>query len=138
MVSAPLLGKTQPRLWTPPLRPLTARTTRGYEATAFAAKVIGEPFLPWQRWLAIHALELNPDGTYRFRVIIVLVARQNGKYTFMRTISLWRLYLVGARLILGVAQEVRLAREQSNYAIDTINTSPELTPELVKVRNVNG
>src|SRR5215472_14002799 len=138
MTTAQLLGRTQPRLWTPPLRPLTARTSRGYEAAAFAEKVIGEPFLPWQRWLAVHALELNPDGSYRFRVILVLCARQNGKSTFKRTISLWRLYIDGARLILGVAQDVGLAREQWQYALDTIETSPELRGELAKVRRVNG
>jgi hypothetical protein len=73
-----LVGKTQPRLWTPPLRKLTRATSHGYAIADFA-DTIGEPFLPWQRWLAIHAMETNPDGSYRFRVIVVLVSRQNGK-----------------------------------------------------------
>lgn len=137
MATRKLLGKTEPRLWTPPLRPLNRRTTRGYEAAEFA-DIIGEPFLPWQRWLAIHALELNPDGTYRFRVVLVLVARQSGKSTMKRTISLWRLYVDGAKLVLGVAQDVSLAREQWQMALDTIEASPELAPELAKVRRVNG
>lgn len=136
-MAAKLTGRTQPRLWTPPLRTLTRRTTRGYEAAEFAG-IIGEPFLPWQRWLAIHALELLPDGSYRFRTVLVLVARQNGKSTFKRTVSLWRLYLDGARLILGVAQDVSLAREQWQMALDTIEESSELAPELAKVRRVNG
>jgi hypothetical protein len=137
MSAAKLTGRVQPRLWTPPLRPLTARTSRGYEAARFA-EIIGEPFFPWQRWLAIHALELNPDGTYRFRVVLVLVARQNGKSTVNRTLSLYRLYIDGARLILGVAQEVSLAREQWQMCLDTIETSSELAPDLAKVRRVNG
>jgi hypothetical protein len=132
-----LLGRTQPRLWTPPLRPLSRRTSRGYEAADFA-EIIGEPFLPWQRWLAIHAMELQPDGTYRFRVVIVLVARQNGKSTFKRTKSLHALYLDGARLVLGVAQDVSLAREQWNFAIETVEASAELAPELGVIRRVNG
>jgi LAGLIDADG-like domain len=73
-----IYGRTQPRLWTPPLRPLSKRTSNGYAAAEFA-EAIGEPFLPWQRWLAIHAMELLPDLSYRFRVVLVLVARQNGK-----------------------------------------------------------
>jgi hypothetical protein len=71
-------GKTTPRLFTPPLRPLNRRTSDGYDVADFA-EMIGEPFLPWQRWAVIHALELLPGGDYRFRIIIIVVARQNGK-----------------------------------------------------------
>src|SRR5260370_23746643 len=115
-MAAKLLGRKQPRAWTPELRRLTRATSHGYAVCDFA-ETIGEPFLPWQRWLAIHAMELTPDGSYRFRVILVLVARQNGKSTFKRTVSLWRLYVTGARLILGVAQDAGLAREQQNYCL---------------------
>ena len=30
------LGKTEPRVWTPPLRPLTRETTLGYDGVEFA------------------------------------------------------------------------------------------------------
>jgi hypothetical protein len=135
--SARLVGSTEPRLWTPPLRDLTRTTTRGYEVTDFAT-LIGEPLLPWQDWLVKHALELNPDGTFRFRTVLVLVARQNGKSTVKRTVSLWRLFLDGARLVLGVAQDVSLAREQWTAAIDTVKACPSLASELDQVRRVNG
>jgi hypothetical protein len=132
-----LTGRTQPRLYTPPLRPLNRKTSRGYEVADFA-DMIGEPLLPWQRWAAIHAMELLPSGEYRFRVVLILVARQNGKSSLKRTVSLWRLYMDGARLILGCAQDVSLAREQWNYCIQTIRDSPDLNSELETVRNVNG
>lgn len=133
-----LTGSTQPRLYTPPLRPLNRRTSRGYEVADFA-EIIGEPLLPWQRWLAIHAMELQPGGGYRFRTVVVLVARQNGKSSVKRTISLWRLYMDGARLVLGAAQDLSLAREQWNYCIETIRACPDLAAELDgKPRNVNG
>jgi hypothetical protein len=135
--SARLVGSTEPRLWTPPLRRLTRATSRGYEANDFA-DAIGEPSLPWQRWLNVHALELNRDGTYRFRVVLVLCARQNGKSKAKRTVSLWRLYLDGARLVLGVAQDVSLAREQWSMAIESIQSCPDLAAELDTVRRVNG
>lgn len=134
---AKIIGCTEPRLFTPPLRPLTRATTRGFEVIEFA-ELIGKPLLPWQEWLVKHALELNADGTYRFRTVIVLVARQNGKSDVKRTISLWRLYVDGAKLILGVAQDVSLAREQWQMAQDTIGESPELAAELDTVRRVNG
>ncbi len=134
---SPLKGRTEPRLWTPPLRPLSRRTSRGYEVTEFA-EMTGEPLLPWQQWLVKHAMELNPDGTYRFRTVVVLAARQNGKSSVKRTISLWRLYMDGARYILGVAQDVALAREQWTLCQETIHTTEDLEAEWGGVRNVNG
>jgi len=135
--SSKLMGVTEPRLFTPPLRKLTRATSRGYEVIEFA-ELIGKPLLPWQEWLVKHALELNPDGTYRFRTVLVLVARQNGKSDLKRTVSLWRLYMDGAKLVFGVAQDVSLAREQWQLAQDTINDCPELAAELDTVRRVNG
>ena len=135
--SRKLIGKTTPRLWTPPLRKLTRATSHGYAIADFA-DAIGEPLLPWQRWLVIHAMELNPDGSYRFRVVVVLVGRQNGKSSAKRVVSLWRLYVDGARLILGTAQDLSLAREQQNYCLDTIYGCPDLASELVTVRRASG
>lgn len=132
-----LTGFVQPRLFTPPLRPLSRRTSRGYELADFA-DLIGEPLLPWQRWLAIHALELMPGGGYRFGIILVLVARQNGKSSFGRTFTLWRMYLDGARTVLGVAQGLSLAREMWQLSLDTVRQVPDLAAELAQVRNVNG
>jgi len=132
-----LLGATEPRLFTPPLRALSRRTSRGYEVAEFA-DLIGEPLLPWQRWAAIHALETIPGGDFRFRVILIMVGRQNGKSQLKRTITLWRMYMEGTRLILGVAQDVSLAREQWQMAIDTIQGCPDLAAELGQIRRVNG
>lgn len=137
MAARKLTGKTQPRLWTPPQRTLTRRTSLGYEVADFAS-IIGEPFLPWQRWLAIHALEPLPDRTPRFRVVLAMVGRQNGKSSFKRTISLYRLYVTGARLVLGVAQDVSLAREQQNYCLETVQASPYLAEDLAQVRRAAG
>jgi hypothetical protein len=99
---------------------------------------VGEPNLPWQQWLNIHALELNPDGTYRFRIVLVIVGRQNGKSTVKRKVSLWRLYLDGARVVLGTAQDVALAREQMNLCKATIHASIDLRTEWGGERSVNG
>jgi phage terminase large subunit-like protein len=132
-----LKGKTTPRLYTPPLRPLNRRTSDGYDVCDFA-EITGQPLLPWQRWAAIHALEVNPDGSYRFRIILIVVARQNGKSDLKRTISLWRMFMQPRCRVLGVAQEVGLAREQWNLAQETIRDAPELAAEFDRSRNVNG
>lgn len=132
------VGRTEPRLFTPPLRPLTRETTRGWEVIDFARDVLGEPLLPWQEWLVIHAMELLPDGTYRFRTIMALVARQNGKTSLSRTLALWRLYIDGARLVLGAAQDVSIAREVLNAAHDMAMEVPDLAAEVLTLRKTNG
>jgi len=130
-------GCTEPRLWTRPLRPLTRETSDGYAVADFA-EFIGEPLLPWERWTAIHALELLRDGHYRFRTLLVMAARQNGKSHLKRTITLWRMYKSSATRIIGVAQDVALARDQWNLCQETIHECPDLEEEWGSVRNVNG
>jgi hypothetical protein len=130
-------GKTTPRLFTPPLRPLNRRTSDGYDVADFA-EMIGEPLLPWQRYAVIHALELLPGGDYRFRIVIIVVARQNGKSTIKRTVSLWRMYMQPKCRILGIAQDLSLARDQWQMCQDTIHETPALEAEWGRVRNVNG
>lgn len=132
-----LLGRTEARVYTRPLRPLNRKTSRGFEVIEFA-EMIGEPLLPWQQWAVIHALELNPDGTYRFRTVLILVARQNGKSHLKRIVTLWRMYMDGARRIIGVAQDVALARDQWQMCQQTIHACPDLEEEWGGVRNVNG
>lgn len=134
-----LMGCTEPRLFTPPLRELTRATSNGYSVADFAELVLGEPLMPWQRWLAIHAMELNPDGTYRFRTVVALCARQSGKTTLIKTLALWRLYIDGAALVMGSAQTRDVAKEAFKRAILSVESSPELRGELSgPVRLTNG
>ncbi|PRX48674.1 phage terminase [Prauserella shujinwangii] len=133
-----LIGCTAPRLFTPPLRRLTRKTTRGFEVVDFARDVLGEPLLPWQEWLVVHALELLPDGTFRFRTVLALVARQNGKTHLSKTLALWRLYVDGARLVLGAAQDLSIAREVLEAANETIDAVPELAEEKDQYLTANG
>ena len=90
-------GSTEPRIFSKPLRKLTPETSLGFEVIDFAAVVLGLSLFPWQRWLLVHALELLPDGRYRFRRIIVLVARQNGKTTLMGVLAAWWLAIDSRR-----------------------------------------
>jgi hypothetical protein len=132
-----LYGFTEARVFTPPLRPLTRETSMGYEVIDFA-RYIGEPLLPWQEWAVIRALELLPDGSLRFRKVLIKVARQNGKSSLKRIVTLWRMYKYPKCRILGVAQDVSLARDQWNQCQDTIHACPDLEAEFLKPRNVNG
>jgi hypothetical protein len=124
-----LVGHTEARLHTAPLRPLTRATSLGYEVCDFADQVLGEPLLPWQRWLAIHALELNEDGLPRFRTVVCLVARQNGKTNLSRTLALWQLFMRNARNVIGAAQDLSIAREVLALAASTVDGIDELRQE---------
>lgn len=137
-LSSPLLlGIAEPRLFTEPLRPLTRKTTRGYEAAEFA-EMTGEPLMPWQKFAAVHGLELNPDGSYRFRIVLILVARQNGKSHLKRTLSLWRMFMEPPVQIGGFAQDVSLAREQWHYCQQVIHGCSDLEAEWGRVRLTSG
>lgn len=112
-------GFTEPRIFTKPLRELTRETSRGFEAIQFAEKVLNVQLFPWQKWLFIHLLELNPDGTLRFRKALVIVARQNGKTLIAAVLAAFFLYVDSVRwpeyikprdfVIVGAAQKLDIA-----------------------------
>ncbi|WZH36249.1 MAG: hypothetical protein PIR02_15995 [Microbacterium enclense] len=118
------VGQAEPRIGTPPLRPLTPATSLGFEVIEFAAVVLGVTLYPWQRVLLIRALELRRNGQYRFRSIMVLVARQQGKTMLASVLAAWWLYVDSARhpervpplkfKVVGVAQTLDIAKEPWN------------------------
>lgn len=118
---AALIGSPDPRIFTPPLRELTPATSEGFALIEFA-RGIGQPLLPWQEQAAIRALELNPDGTYRFRTVLILVGRQSGKTTLLKTWALWRMIAEPGCVVIGTAQQIKTARESwigvAEYAED--------------------
>lgn len=150
-------GFTEPRLWTPPLRELTPETSHGFNVIEFADTFLGITLYPWQQWLLIHALELNEDGTYRFRKLVVLVARQNGKSTLLVVLAMWWLFVdsdtfpehLPAKdfLVLGTAQNLDLAEEAWQRAVamcdpddngDEQAALPQLQQLALRPRRQNG
>jgi len=134
-----LRGHTTPRLYTPELRELTPSTSLGYECIAFLEDDLGWELYPWQRWLYIHALELDETGTtFRFDTIVIEVARQNGKTRWLLGLVLWRLYVDMARLVISSAQDLDKAEELLEEGYELIAEDPELGEELVKYVQING
>lgn len=130
------VGCAEPRLFTPPLRPLTPATSLGFEVIEFARELLGVELYPWQKVLLIRALELREDGeTYRFRRIIVLVGRQNGKTTLASVLAAWWLFVDSKRhpervppvkfKIVGVAQNLDIAREPWNAVKSWCDPDPD-------------
>lgn len=123
-----ILGCETPRIATPPLRELTPETTHGYACIAFAETVLEIQLFPWQKWLLIHGLELNEDGLYRFRTVVVEVARQNGKSLLMVVLALWHLFALDSRKVIATAQDLSRAEESWEDAVEWAMSNDELEP----------
>lgn len=152
-------GSTVPRIFTPPRWsgppgpcgcgcPLTPATSRGFEVIAFATDVLHAALLPWQRWWLVHAFELSTAihpltglRRMRYRTLLTLVARQQGKSWLLRVVALWALYVRRASMVLGAAQSLDIARECWLGAIDLARASPETASEIPAqggIRYANG
>jgi hypothetical protein len=103
--------------------------------------VLRRPLDPWQRWLAIHAGELNEAGAPRFRLVLVLVARQNGKTSLLVALALYWLFVEFQPLVLGTSSKLDYAKEAWDAAVKMAKASPALGPEIPTrggIRNANG
>jgi hypothetical protein len=132
-----LKGCTEPRVFTPPLRELTPDTTMGYDIAGFAETVLGVELLPWQRWLVIHAFEIEGEfgGTwrFRFRTVLVLVARQNGKTLLSKVIAAFFLWVLGVALVIGTSTNLEAAEEVWESVVELAEDVPDLKSEVQRV-----
>lgn len=135
-----LVGREEPRLWTRPLVPLTPKTSLGFKAIEFAEQVVGVSLLPWQRWWLIHVLELKADGSFRFKTVLTLIARQSGKSWCLKILALFMIYIGNARLVLGAAQNLDIAKEAWQGAVELAEDVDDLRAEIAPngVRRANG
>ena len=136
-----LYGCEQPRIFTPPLRDLTPDTTLGYEVVAFAENVLGINLHPWQKWLFIHALEVidtSKGWMLRFRTVVVLVGRQNGKTTMGAILSLYFLYVLRSGLVIGTAQDLEQAEDTWAMCVEIAESDEELREEIAHIWRTNG
>lgn len=141
-MSQELLGVEEPRIYTPPLRALTPATSLGFNVIDFSESVLHEELVPWQKFVLIHSLEiigsLEDFWHFRFRTVIIEVARQNGKTKLLQILTEWFLYIFGVPLIIGTAQSLALAEEVWDDVVDDIEANPELSCEIQRVVHSNG
>jgi phage terminase large subunit-like protein len=122
------------------LRRLTPETSYGYAVIVFAALVLGEPLDPWQQWLVIHLGELLPDGRPRFRQVLVVVARQQGKTHLCKVLSLFWLFVEKWPMVFGTSTNLEQAAESWQAAVDMAKECEPLAGQLPRnaVRLANG
>lgn len=136
-----VVGSKEPRIWTKPLRELTPVTSYGYDVIEFARDVLKRPLDPWQEWLVVHAGELLEDGiTPRFRQVLVLVARQNGKTFLLAILTLYWMYVERVKLILGTSTKLETAHDSWERAVDLARECDRLSRDIPKdgIRKANG
>lgn len=135
-------GKTEPRIYTPPLRELTEDTSLGFAFVEWCDAVCHVVLLPWQEWLSVHAMEIVGDfetgWQFRFRNVVVLIARQNGKSLYAELLALFFQYVLGVSLVLGTAQNLDTAEEVWDSAVERAESDPVLSRQIERVRRVNG
>ncbi len=134
-MAAEFLGVTEPRIFTKPLGPLTPETSDGHAAIAFA-EGLGYKLFPWQKWLLLHALELDPNDrrVYRFRTIVTLVSRQSGKSFCMLLIALWHIFARDSKMVLGTAQDLSTSEKTWGEAVAIAQSDEELSALIERVQ----
>ena len=129
------------------MRELTPETSLGFDVIEFAEQDLGWTLHPYQRWLFIHALELLPNKTLRFRMLVVLIARQNGKTTWWKILVLYTMYVMGMSA-LSTAQDLDMAESTWQEVVDWVMEQtdddtptyvrPDLAEQTLKPILVNG
>lgn len=137
-----MMGKTEPRIFTPPLRPLTEETSLGFACCEYAEGILGKKLYPWQKWALVHALEIIGElGGYwkfRFRTVLFLISRQNGKTVLSEVIASFFLNVLCVDSIFGTSLSLDKAEEVWEAVVQDQETIPSLQQELYRVRRTNG
>lgn len=137
-----MLGYTEPRIYTPPLRDLTEETSLGFMCIEYMTKVLGKNLYPWQEWSLIHALEITGDirsnWRFRFRTVMIEVARQNGKTVDSEGIASFFLNVLGVKSIFGTSLSLDKAEEVWEAVVADQENTPDLSKEIDRVVRTNG
>lgn len=129
-------GAVEPRLGTLPLRELTPETSYGYDVIKFA-ELIGLPLDPWQRVAVIRGGELLPSGLPRFRKVLIIVARQNGKTHLIKILILFWLFVERSGSVLGVSTLRDYAKAVLQEVRDLAEDRPYLEKRVMSYRTDN-
>jgi phage terminase large subunit-like protein len=126
-------GVVKPRIHTK----LTDNPSKGLEFVEFCAKY-GQELLPWQEWLSEQVLRVKPDGRFQTPVNGILIARQNGKSTWMAWQILWRIFGLEQKLQVHTAHKLTTSAEIFYKIYGIIQEHPELESQLTKKLEARG
>lgn len=137
-----MMGKTVPRVYTPPLRELTEQTSLGFACVAYAREVLKKNLYPWQEWALIHMMEitgeLGGEWQFRFRTVLFLISRQNGKTVLSEVIASFFLNVLCVDSVFGTSLSLDKAEEVWEAVVQDQESIPSLASELQRVGRTNG
>lgn len=137
-----MMGVTEPRVFTPPLRKLTEETSLGFACIEYARTVLGKALYPWQEWALIHSLEivgeLGGDWSFRFRTVLFLISRQNGKTVLSEVIASFFLNVLQVDSVFGTSLSLDKAEEVWEAVINDQESIPELSTSIDRISRTNG
>ena len=135
-------GRTEPRIYTRPLRELTEDTSLGFLCIKYAETILGENLYPWQKWALIHALEIEgdllADWRFRFRTVLFMIARQNGKTVLSYIIASFFMNVLEVPSIFGTSLSLDKAEEVWESVIAAQQKNPDLVKRIDRVARTNG
>ena len=135
-------GVTEPRLYTPPLKTLDETNSLGFAAIEYANTVLRKTLYPWQEWALIHALEiegsLEGKWHFRFRTVLFLISRQNGKTVLSEVIASFFLNVLMVDNIFGTSLSLEKAEEVWEAVIGDQESFPELSGDIARISKTNG
>ena len=135
-------GKTEPRIWTAPMRELTAETSLGFAAIEYAKTILCMELYPWQEWALIHILEivgdLEHEWRFRYRTVVIMVSRQNGKTEISKVIASFFLNVLCVEAVFGTSLSMDKAEEVWEAVILEQETHKALASEIQTVARRNG
>jgi hypothetical protein len=111
--------------------------SKGQELIDFSAQC-GIELMDWQKWLAIEAHRIKPDGRFRYPLICAVVARQNGKSTLMISRILAGLFLWNDPLQIGSAHRLTTSLETFRHIVNVIESKDDLAKQIKKIRWAHG
>lgn len=137
-----MIGVTEARIYTPPIRELTPETSLGFMACEYAKDVLGKVLYPWQSWALQHMLEivgdLESDWRFRFRTVVIMVSRQQGKTVLSEVLASFFLNVLCVDSIFGTSLSLDKAEEVWEAVIQDQESIPELNGEIDRVARTNG
>lgn len=103
------------------------------------AQALGTPLMPWQRYVADVALEVDPDtGLLAYRDVVLVVPRQSGKTTLLLATMVWRALAWPRQRILYAAQNRLSARSKwEEEHVATLEATRAFATKF-SVRKTNG
>lgn len=138
-----MMGKEVPRIWTRPLRKLTKNSSLGFAAIEYAEQILGMDLYPWQKWALIHSLEIVGDlkkqgWRFRFRTVLFMVSRQNGKTELSKVIASFFLNVLRVEAVFGTSLSMDKAEEVWEAVIQEQETHEDLARDIQQVARRNG